>query len=77
MAQAEILFEDLFLEEALVVNEEGQTALELFKNALKDKIISNETLQLFKPLINGKTANWEDLVVLGDKLQVLPHIAGG
>ena len=77
MAQAEFLFEELFLEEALVVNEGGQTASEVFKSALKGKIISNKTLQLFKPLINGKSADWEDLVVLGDKLQVLPHIAGG
>lgn len=77
MAESEILFEDLFLEEALVVSEEGQTAMEIFTNALKGKTLSSETLSLFKPLINGKSANWDDLVVLGDKLQVLPHIAGG
>ncbi len=73
----EILFEELFLQEALVVKEEGKTAMELFTNSLKGKTLSAETLQLFKPLINGKSANWDDLVVLGDKLQILPHIAGG
>ena len=73
----EILFQDLFLEEALVVKEEGLTAMELFTNALKGKTLSKETLSLFKPLINGKGAEWDDLVILGDKLQVLPHIAGG
>lgn len=76
MAQ-EILYEELFLEEALVVDEEGKTALELFTKALKGKTLSAETLQYFKPLINQKGANWSDIVVLGDKLQVLPHIAGG
>lgn len=75
--QSEILFEDLFLKEALVVKEEGQTALELFTNALKGKVISTQTLNLFKPLINGKAVNWDDPVLLGDKLQVLPLVAGG
>jgi len=76
MAQ-ELLFEDLFLREALVVEEEGKTALEIFTQSLKGKTLSAETLQYFKPLINQKGASWDDIVILGDKLQVLPHIAGG
>ncbi|KKM03436.1 hypothetical protein LCGC14_1774480 [marine sediment metagenome] len=73
----EILLKDLFLEEALVVDEEGKTALEIFTKALKGKVLSAETLQYFKPLINSKGADWDDIVHLTDKLQVLPHIAGG
>jgi len=75
----EILVKDLFLDEALVVDEEGEgkTALELFTKALKGKVLSKDTLQYFKPLINKKGANWDDIVSEGDKLQVLPHIAGG
>lgn len=76
MAQ-ELQYEELYLKEALVVNEDGQTALEIFTTALKGKVLSENTLQYFKPLINGKSSQWDDLVVLGDKLQVLPHIAGG
>lgn len=76
MAQ-EILLEDLFLEKALVVEEEGKTARELFIKSLKGKVISDSSLKLFKPLINKKSAKWDDIVLLGDKLQVLPHIAGG
>ena len=45
--------------------------------ALKGKVLSAETLQYFKPLINSKGADWDDIVHLTDKLQVLPHIAGG
>ncbi len=75
----EILLKDLFLEEALVVDEEGagKTALELFTKALKGKVLSAETLKYFKPLINKKGAKWDDIVSLDDELQVLPHIAGG
>ena len=73
----EILLEDLFLEKALVVDEGGKTARELFIKSLKGKVISDSSLKLFKPLINKKSAKWDDIVLLGDKLQVLPHIAGG
>ncbi len=76
MAQ-ELQYEELFLKEALVVDEDGKTALEIFTKALKGKTLSERTLQYFKPLINGKSSQWDDLVVLGQKLQVLPHIAGG
>ena len=76
MAQ-EILLKNCFLEKALVVEEEGKTALELFTKTLKGKILSESSLSLFKPLINKKAAKWDDIVLLGDELQVLPHIAGG
>jgi len=76
MAQ-DILFSELFLEKALVVEEEGKSAIQLFTESLKGKILSESSLKLFKPLINGKSAEWTDIVLLGDKLQVLPHIAGG
>lgn len=73
----EILFQELFLDEALVVTEEGKTALEIFTDSLKGKVLSENTLQYFKPMINKKAVKWDDIVLLGDKLQVLPQIAGG
>lgn len=73
----EILYSDLFLEKALVVNEEGKTALELFTKSLNGKVVSDSSLKLFKPFINSKAAKWSDIILLGDELQVLPHIAGG
>ena len=77
MAQENILFSELFLKEALVAEEGGLTALELFTNALKGKVLSESTLGRFTPLINGKAVKWDAKVVQGDKLQVLPQIAGG
>ena len=53
MAQ-DILFSELFLKEALVAEEGRLTALELFTNALKGKILSESTLGRFTPLLNGK-----------------------
>ena len=76
MAQ-EILLQDMFLEEALVVDEGGQTARAVFINSLKGKTISDANLARFNPLINGKSANWDDILLEGDKLQILPQIAGG
>jgi len=76
MAQ-EVLFQDFFLEEALVVNKGGKTARDVFINSLKSKKISDANLVRFNPLINGKSANWDDILLEGDQLQVLPQIAGG
>ena len=72
-----ILYSELFLKEALVAEEDGQTALELFTAALKGKVLSEETLMRFTPLINRVAAKWDTIVKQGDKLQVLPQIAGG
>ena len=76
MAQ-EILYSELFLKEALVAEEGGQTALELFTATLKGKVLSAETLSRFTPLINKVASTWDTIVSQGDKLQVLPQIAGG
>lgn len=72
----ELLFTDLYLEEPLVVSEGGKTALEVFSNAL-GREISEESLSKFTPVINKQSAKWDDVVELGDLLQVLPQIAGG
>lgn len=76
MAQ-EILYNELFLEEALVVEEDGKSALDIFLETLKGKILSESSLRLFKPFINQKSAEWTDIVHIGDELRVLPQIAGG
>ena len=72
-----ILYSELFLKEALVAEESGQTALELFTAALKGKVLSAETLGRFTPLINGVASKWDTIVAQGERLQVLPQIAGG
>ena len=76
MAQ-EILYQDLYLREPLVVSETGKTAFEIFSAARKGSMISAETLAKFTPIINRKAGTWEDIVNEGDLLQVLPQIAGG
>jgi len=73
----ELLYKELYLQEPLVVSEEGKTAMEIFAAALKGKTLSKESLSFFQPLINKKAAKWDDVVKEGDKLQVLPKIAGG
>lgn len=77
MAQEMLEITELFLDEALVVAEEGKTAMEVFLAALKGRTLSEATLQRFQPLINKKSVNWDDVVKEGDLLQVLPKIAGG
>jgi len=72
----EILFSELYLEEPLVVSEEGKSAFEIFSGAL-GRELSQESLSRFQPLINKKSAQWSDIVKEGDLLQVLPNIAGG
>jgi len=77
MAQEMLEITELFLDEALVVTEEGKSAMEVFLAALKGRTLSKATLQRFQPLINKKSVNWDDIVKEGDLLQVLPKIAGG
>lgn len=72
----EIMLSELYLEEPLVVSESGKTAREIFSNAL-GREISEDSLSKFTPLINRQSAKWDDVVNLGDLLQVLPQIAGG
>jgi len=77
MAQDILQIRDLCFDQALVVTEEGKTAFEVFSEALKGKKISKASLPRFQPFINKKQANWDDVVKVGDQLQVLPKIAGG
>ena len=63
--------------ESLKALEVDETAFEIFDRALEGEIDRETADKYFVPHINGKKANWDDIVKLDDELSVLPHLAGG